>query len=306
MKMPTREEWNAVWEKVQARIRQETLKETITLRPVIETTAVGHGAEADPYLVIGKSEDQNVSWRVWLDHTALVMDLKALSDDADGKQVTVTLRDATANLGDEDLDIIEWVKDLPEDIPSPPALLSKGTWVPITLGVLKTPLNDSTREKLKQLFDEPQLTVEEGSQQQSALNIPSAGVGATLEGICLHMQVGTPEPHRRSDLQKGLFPFAAFLSFLFSALLNWVIGFTFAPIAGYFQVRFVAKSIRSPLARAARLTMPVFAGDSATATIAENLCQSVSSVFSRVMLKNWKSQAETWWDQCSGLAICGS
>jgi len=304
MKTPTREEWNAVWEKVQARIRQETLKETITLRPIIETTAVGHGAEADPYLVSGKSEDQNVSWRGWLDQSALVMELKALSDDADGKQVTVTLRDASANLGDEDLDI-EWVNDLPEDLPSPPALLSKGTWVSITLGVLKTPLNNSTREKVKKLFDEPTLTVEEGSQQRSAQNIPSDGVGATLEGICLHMQVGMPEPHRRSDPQKGSFPFASFLSFLFSALLNRVIGFNSAPIAGYFQVRFVAKSIRSPLARAARLTMPVFAGDLAAATIAKKLCQSVSSVLSRIRLKNWKSPAETWWDPLSGMATCG-
>jgi hypothetical protein len=303
MKVPTREEWDAVWNKIQARI-DRIRRDTLTLRPAAEAADFGHGAEADRYLVSGKSESQNVSWRVWLDQTTLVMDLKALSDDADGKQVTVTLPDAIANLGDEDISI-EWENALPENLPSLKPL-AKGNWVSITLGVLKTPLETSTREKLKEWFDDPQLTFEAGSPQQSPLNIPSDGVGATLEGIGLQMQVGTPEPHRRSERQKGSFPFAAFLTCLFSAMLNRVMGFKFAPIAGYFQVRFVANSIRSPLARAARLTMPVFAGDLAAATISEKLCQSVSSVLSRVMLKNWKSQAERWWDQFSGLAICGS
>jgi hypothetical protein len=173
MQMPKRDEWDVVWEKVQDRIHR-IHRDTLTLK----TDDVGHGSdaegavndlEAENDIVSGKSEDKNITWKVWLDQQRhLVMELNTKSDSYHGRQVTVTLPVAIANLGNEGIDI-EWVNDLPEGLPSS-ALLSKEKRVSITLGTLDKPLDGNARTRLKELLCEPELTFEEGSQQPSAIS----------------------------------------------------------------------------------------------------------------------------------------
>lgn len=148
---------DAAWEKFQQRIRQEMIVPLIA-------GPIGGG---ETVLFSGKTEDEELSFVVWLDQigdgTFLVLELQAESEKYGGQSIGINLPTATASIGVEKYEAleealeIEWEKDPPMNIPSEPLANRQATQT--TLGVLKKPLSEQLRKQLVEFIQPVELTL---------------------------------------------------------------------------------------------------------------------------------------------------
>lgn len=148
---------DAAWEKFQQRIRQERIVPLIA-----EEKPGGIGEIETPELLIGKTEDKEISFVVWLDKTEaktfLMLELQAESEKYDGQSVGINLPTATASIGVEEYESldIEWEKDPPMNIPSAPLVKGKATQT--TLGMLKKSPSEQLRKQLVEFIQPVELS----------------------------------------------------------------------------------------------------------------------------------------------------
>ena len=156
---------DTAWEKFQQRIESIQRENTLLLASKERGGIGGTESEELHELLSGETEDKEFSWVIWLDQTPegtfIVLELQAKSEKYQDQCVKIHFPTVIASIGKEEYEVlgIEWEKDPPINIPS--TSIAKGKATQTTLGMIKKPLSEYSRQQLIKFLQPINLTFSE-------------------------------------------------------------------------------------------------------------------------------------------------